>query len=233
MFCNACFMRNELVANFSSLIHANLFLNVCNSPSASPIARWSIILVSLISMWFVLQKFFTWYPIRHFAWSNQLEPCVQWLFMYMSKNFVALGPFSLSNIYAEGNLEKQSIAARKHSSLLFSSYRGPSKSICISWFGSAQGIWEWNCLAGITDLSFLQIAVLGIHSVDLDVWWYISCPKYFSEGQANRLLRPLAEVLRLLYFRLCKRIQIAHEYPASMRECTGWSPWTFSGWYWR
>ena len=162
---NACFTWNALLADFSSLIHASLLLIVWMSLSTKPRARWSFTGASIISILFLLQKFFTWWPTKHFAWSNRIDRGIPWFSKYICKKFITFSPLVLSYIHAVGYLEKRSIAARKYTGLPFSSKMGPSKSIWISWFGSTHGIWGENWLAGIVDLRFLPISVQCWHSV--------------------------------------------------------------------
>ena len=138
-------MWNKLVANFSSLIHASLFLIVCISLSTSPLALSLLLGASIIQNNSYFRESLIDFPqnimLDPNGWNGVFHYFQLTFSTYKIQNFSTLGPFALSIIHAVGNLEKRTIAAGKYFSCLFLSEVGQLQSICISWFGSAHGIW--------------------------------------------------------------------------------------------
>ena len=151
----------------SSLMQPRRRFTVCINLSTNPIDRWSFAGANIILILFLLQNSFITFLVWHLAWSIRMDLGTPWIAMYFVGKCSMFVAFALLYNLSVGNLETLSMHARKYTSLPWPSCIGPSKSNCVSSFGSTHGFSGDHLVFGIMLLRFLPNSVHGRHVFDL------------------------------------------------------------------
>ena len=151
----------------SGLMQPRRRFTVCINLSTNPIDRWSFAGANIILILFLLQNSFITFLVWHLAWSIRMDLGTPWIAMYFVRKCSMFVAFALLYNLSVGNLETLSIHARKYTSLPWPSSIGPSKSNCVSSFGSTHGFSGDHLVFGIMLLRFLPNSVHGRHVFDL------------------------------------------------------------------